>query len=115
MEASLPAGTSLAPPAAGHTLPALLRLPARASPAGWSRVSWRYGSWGPLVCRKAILGDWRLVTVHVRTTSGVLSDWLRGCDPKMTREEFTACWCHRNVLCAVGEAPDAQLSIPWRT
>ncbi|BDA40487.1 hypothetical protein COCOBI_01-1400 [Coccomyxa sp. Obi] len=64
-------------------------------------------------CRKAILGDWRLATVNVRTTSGVLSDWLRGCDPKLTREEFTARWCHRNVLCAVGEGPDAQLSIPW--
>ncbi|BDA42545.1 hypothetical protein COCOBI_03-4350 [Coccomyxa sp. Obi] len=64
-------------------------------------------------CRKAILGDWRLATVNVRTTSGVLSDWLRGRDPKLTREEFTARWCHRNVLCAVGEGPDAQLSIPW--
>ncbi|BDA49659.1 hypothetical protein COCOBI_14-2790 [Coccomyxa sp. Obi] len=39
-------------------------------------------------CRKAILGDWRLATVNVRTTSGVLSDWLRGRDPKLTREEF---------------------------
>ncbi|BDA45595.1 probable LINE-1 retrotransposable element ORF2 protein at N-terminal half [Coccomyxa sp. Obi] len=47
------------------------------------------------------------------STSGVLSDWLRGCDPKLSREEFTARWCHRNVLCAVGEGPDAQLSIPW--
>ncbi|BDA41566.1 hypothetical protein COCOBI_02-3470 [Coccomyxa sp. Obi] len=63
-------------------------------------------------CRKAILGDWRLATVNVRTTSGVLSDWLRGRDPKLTRE-FTARWCHRNVLCAVGEGLDAQLSIPW--
>ncbi|BDA46019.1 hypothetical protein COCOBI_08-1110 [Coccomyxa sp. Obi] len=64
-------------------------------------------------CRKAILSDWRLATVNVRTTSGVLSDWLRGRDPKLTREEFMARWCHRNVLCAVGEGLDAQLSIPW--
>ena len=64
-------------------------------------------------CRKAILGDWRLATVNVRTASGVLSDWLRGRDPKLTREEFAARWCHRNVLCTVGEEPDAQLLIPW--
>ncbi|BDA47361.1 hypothetical protein COCOBI_10-2080 [Coccomyxa sp. Obi] len=64
-------------------------------------------------CRKAILGDWRLATVNVRTASGVLSDWLRGRDPQLTREEFAARWCHRNVLCAVGEEPDAQLLIPW--
>ncbi|BDA47098.1 Transposon TX1 uncharacterized 149 kDa protein [Coccomyxa sp. Obi] len=43
-------------------------------------------------CRKAILDDWRLATVNVRTTSGVLSDWLRGRDLKQTREEFTARW-----------------------
>lgn len=64
-------------------------------------------------CRKAILGDWRLATVTVRTASGVLSDWLRGRDPKLTREEFTARWCHRNILCATGEGPEAQLLIPW--
>ncbi|BDA47893.1 probable LINE-1 retrotransposable element ORF2 protein at N-terminal half [Coccomyxa sp. Obi] len=62
---------------------------------------------------KAILCDWRLATVNVRTASGVLSDWLRGRDPQLTREEFAARWCHRNVLCAVGEEPDAQLLIPW--
>lgn len=61
--------------------------------------------------RKAILGDWRLATINVRNTAGVPSDWLRGRDPKLTREEFTARWCHRDVLCALGAAPDAQLVI----
>ncbi|BDA42544.1 hypothetical protein COCOBI_03-4340 [Coccomyxa sp. Obi] len=110
--ASLPANASLAPPAAGHHLPAV----------GYQRARHQTGaaeSAGVVAarllssCRKAILGDWRLATVNVRTTSGVLSDWLRGRDPKLTREEFTARWCHRNVLCAVGEGLDAQLSIPW--
>ena len=63
-------------------------------------------------CRKAILGNWRLATVNVRTASGVLSDWLRWRDPQLTREEFAARWCHRNVLCAVGEESDGLAPYP---
>ncbi|CAL8471721.1 g11263 [Coccomyxa elongata] len=57
-------------------------------------------------CGKVVLGDWRLATtVNIRTKSSVLSDWLRGRDPKT---KFTVRWWHLNVLCAVGEAPYAQ-------
>ncbi|CAL8462153.1 g1684 [Coccomyxa elongata] len=63
--------------------------------------------------RKALLGDWRLATVTIRQTAGVLSDWLRGRDPKLTREEFRERWCHRDVLCVLGAEPDAQLLIHW--
>ncbi|CAL8467208.1 g6760 [Coccomyxa elongata] len=63
--------------------------------------------------RKALLGDWRLATVTIRQTAGVLSDWLRGRDPKLTREEFRERWCHRDVLCVLGVEPDAQLLIHW--
>ena len=64
-------------------------------------------------CRKALLGDWRLATVNIRQTTGVLSDWLRGRDPKLTREEFRMRWCYRDILCELGAAPDAQLVIHW--
>ena len=64
-------------------------------------------------CRTALLGDWRLATVTIRHTAGVLSDWLRGRDPQLTREAFRDRWCHRDVLCALGAAPDAQLVIRW--
>ncbi|CAL8468447.1 g7987 [Coccomyxa elongata] len=56
------------------------------------------------ICRKALLGDWRLATVTIRQT-GVLSDWLRGRDPKLTWEEFREHWCHRDILCELGAAP----------
>ncbi|CAL8461716.1 g1247 [Coccomyxa elongata] len=52
--------------------------------------------------RKALLGDWRLATVTIRQTAGVLSDWLRGRDLKLTREELRERWCHRDVLCVLG-------------
>ena len=61
-------------------------------------------------CRKALLGDWRLATVTIRQTAGVLNDWLRGRDPTLTREEFRERWCHRD-LCELGAAPNAQLVI----
>ena len=64
-------------------------------------------------CRKALLADWRLATVSVRQTAGVLSDWLRGRDPMITREQFAARWCHRAVLCALEELPGAQPVIHW--
>ncbi|CAL8465738.1 g5274 [Coccomyxa elongata] len=63
--------------------------------------------------RKALLGDWRLATVTIRQTAGVLSDWLRGRDPKLTREAFRERWCHRDILCVLGAEPDAQLLIHW--
>jgi len=63
--------------------------------------------------RKALLGDWRLATVTIRQTEGVLSDWLRGRDPKLTREVFRGRWCHRDILCVLGAEPDAQLLIRW--
>ncbi|EIE24271.1 hypothetical protein COCSUDRAFT_62775 [Coccomyxa subellipsoidea C-169] len=46
-------------------------------------------------------------------SAGVLSDWLRGRDPTLSREEFTARWCHRGVLCTVDALPDAQPVIRW--
>ncbi|MBF6614929.1 MAG: hypothetical protein IVW55_17625 [Chloroflexi bacterium] len=49
-------------------------------------------------CRKALLADLRLATTNIRLSAGVLSDWLRGRDPTLSREEFTAHWCHRRVL-----------------
>ncbi|EIE19451.1 hypothetical protein COCSUDRAFT_58734 [Coccomyxa subellipsoidea C-169] len=61
----------------------------------------------------ALLADWRLATVNVRQTAGVLSDWLRGRDPMITREQFAARWCHRAVLCALEELPGAQPVIHW--
>ena len=64
-------------------------------------------------CKKALLADWRLATVNVRQTAGVLSDWLRGRDPMITREQFAARWCHRAVLCALEELPGAQPVIHW--
>lgn len=64
-------------------------------------------------CRKALLADWRLATVNVRQTAGVLSDWLRGRDPSITREEFAVRWCHRAVLCALEELPGAHPVIHW--
>ncbi|CAL8465445.1 g4981 [Coccomyxa elongata] len=66
-----------------------------------------------LRARKALLGDWRLATVTIRQTEGVLSDWLRGRDPKLTREEFRERWCHRDILCVLGAEPDAQLLNHW--
>ena len=64
-------------------------------------------------CRKALLADWRLVTVDIRQTAGVLSDWLRGRDPTLSREEFVRRWCHRDVLCTVDALPGAQPVIHW--
>lgn len=64
-------------------------------------------------CRKALLADWRLTAANIRLTAGVLSDWLRGRDPTLTREEFAARWCHRAVLCALEELPGAQPVIHW--
>ena len=64
-------------------------------------------------CKKALLADWRLATVNVRQTAGVLSDWLRGRDPMITREQFAARWCHRAVLCALEDLPGAQPVIHW--
>ncbi|EIE23126.1 hypothetical protein COCSUDRAFT_63494 [Coccomyxa subellipsoidea C-169] len=41
----------------------------------------------------------RLASTNIRLSAGVLSDWLRGRDPTLSREEeSTAHWCHRRVL-----------------
>ncbi|CAL8464450.1 g3996 [Coccomyxa elongata] len=64
-------------------------------------------------CRKALLGEWRLSTVTIRQTAVVLSDWLRGRDPKLARGEFRDRWCHRDILCELVAAPNALLLIHW--
>lgn len=64
-------------------------------------------------CRKAILADWRLATVSIRLSADVLSDWLRGRDPTLSRQDFSARWCHRGVLCTVDDHPDTQPLIRW--
>ncbi|CAL8465444.1 g4980 [Coccomyxa elongata] len=111
-----PAQDPLAQPVTGHHLPALHHL------AAYQRARHQPGaaqSAGAVAARilsssrKALLGDWRLATVTIRQTAGVLSDWLRGRDPKLTREEFRERWCHRDVLCVLVAEPDAQLLIHW--
>ena len=64
-------------------------------------------------CRKALLADWRLATANIRLSAGVLSDWLRGRNPTLTGQEFTARWCHRGVPCTVDDLLDAQPLIHW--
>ncbi len=62
MEASFPAQALLASPAAGHHLPGLGSLPARAAPAGRSAVCGRGSCSGPLLVQES--SAWRLATCH---------------------------------------------------
>ncbi|CAL8466244.1 g5780 [Coccomyxa elongata] len=109
MEASFPAQAPLASPAAGHHLPALGSIPARAPPAGRSAVCGRGSCSDPFLMQES--SAWRLAACHRhQQTAGVLSDWLRGRDPKLTREDFRERWCH---LCVLRAEPNAQLTIHW--
>jgi hypothetical protein len=57
--------------------------------------------------------DWLLVVTDIRQQSDVLSDWLRGRQPSLSRDEFRSRWCHNSLLCRLADAEAAQPDILW--
>ncbi len=49
----------------------------------------------------------------IRQKAVVLSDWLRGRDPKLARKEFRERWYHRDILYKLEAASNARLIIHW--
>lgn len=57
--------------------------------------------------------DWLLVEADIRQESGILSDWLRGRRPSLSREEFNSRWCHNATLCSLPAEDATQPDISW--
>lgn len=57
--------------------------------------------------------DWLLVVTDLRQESDVLSDWLRGRQPSLSRADFDSRWCHNSILCRLADADAAQPDILW--
>ena len=102
LETAAATQASLALPAARCDLSALDSISTRPATAGHGDAHARSGPACILSsCRKALLADWRLAAVNVWQTAGMLSDWLRECDPMVTREDFAARRCHRRICIVV--------------
>lgn len=57
--------------------------------------------------------DWLLVVTDIRRDSDVLSAWLRGRQPSLSRAEFASRWCHNTTLCGLADEDAAQPDILW--
>jgi hypothetical protein len=63
--------------------------------------------------RAMIRRDWLLVDTDIRQHIDVLSDWLRGRQPYLSRSAFVSRWCHGEVLCRLAAGDTAQPDILW--
>lgn len=57
--------------------------------------------------------DWLLVDTDIRQQTDMLSDWLRGRQPSLSRAEYGSRWCHNSLLCRLADAEAAQPDILW--
>jgi hypothetical protein len=61
--------------------------------------------------RAMIRRDWLLVDNDIRQHTDVLSDWLRGRQPCLSRAAFVSRWCHAGVSCRLAAGDTAQPDI----
>jgi hypothetical protein len=63
--------------------------------------------------RAMIRRDWLLVDSDTRQHTDVLSDWLQGRQPCLSRAAFVSRWCRGRLLCRLTAGDTAQPDILW--
>jgi hypothetical protein len=56
--------------------------------------------------------DWARTQGDVRVSSGVPLDWLKGCNPRLTQQQFAAKWQRQGVLYRLVEGEGPRVCVP---